>query len=559
MNVDLTPAQRAALELWDREMVEATGYTHDAYERLRESPHTSLEKMKFFGKLVDESGVVEEIQKWQKEDRKSAAGRKPIFSHRAIIILFWMHKDAQDSRYKAIARTLFAQMTPETREYLGLPDLWGNKRDWYCRYWRALNRLLALTEPWKVDRKKHASAEEYQAALASYSQTKRDRSDWLINLLVQAPARRLPASIRATYAGNVAIDGTLVEVVGKPNPSWTSVDVDRFNLDTMSGRYRRGGKHDGRGGKKDRAGWEMETVVTVPNHPSQPDSYPILTTGLAFHQPGRNKVGPRIAMEFHTRGHDERGLILADRAYNGTQVHRFQMPTRQMGFRHVFDYKLKESGVQGYVDDVVFIAGRPYVKWIPEDLRTVRQDWKAGRIDKETYKKRLATQAKYELKNKGRPDQDGAQRFRYPDLTKVACVDPATKKILNGRNTPKTKATFLLTPDTAAKMRIFKHLNAFQHRGPEWKAWYGMRSHVESNNQYVKADAEADLGNPEEHRPRGYAYQALNAALAFASSNMRRIVSFLEARAMKFLDTKTIQRARRRRDAEGNRLAHHNE
>lgn len=57
---------------------------------------------------------MELLEKWEEQDRKSKAGRKPLFSYRAIIILFWMHKDAKDNRYNAIARTLFAQMTPET-------------------------------------------------------------------------------------------------------------------------------------------------------------------------------------------------------------------------------------------------------------------------------------------------------------------------------------------------------------------------------------------------------------------------------------------------------------
>lgn len=549
--------QQAALALFDRRMKELVGLTFEEYELLRHAPHSSLERMKIFGRLVDESGAVGVLESWRTTDRKSAAGRRPLFSDRAIIILFWMHKDAGNSRYKSIARTLYAQMTPETREYLDLPRLHGNMRDWYQRYWRAMNRVLALTEPWEVNRKAYSTPEMYQAALDSYSQEKRDRSDTLMNLLVQAPVRRLPADIRETYVGNVAVDATLIELVGSSNPNAANVHLQRRNLDAMSGAYRRGGKHDGRGHKTDKAGYEMETVVTVPNSPKQPDSFPILTTGLAFHQPGRIKHGPRIAMEFHAQQFPERGLILADRAYNGTKPHRFQKPTREMGFRHVFDYKTKQSGVQGTVDDVIFIGGRPYVKWIPEKLRNLRQDFKARRIDKATYHARLKAQAKYELKDKGRPDADGSQRFLYPDLTNVGCFDPATGDLLSGRNKPKTKSTFLLTPDDASKMQIIKHLSRYQHKSEDWRAWYGLRSHVESNNQYVKADAETDLGNPEEHRPRGYAYHAFNAAIAFAVSNMRRIVAFIEAQAMKVLDRQTLRRARRRTDEFGNRLEHH--
>ncbi|WDG18110.1 hypothetical protein [Microbacterium sp. Clip185] len=459
-----------------------------------------------------------------------------------------------DSRYKAIARTLYAQLTPETREYLGIAGLTGNSRTWYGRYWRAVNRIFELTYPWEVNRKSHATAEAYQVALDSYSQKKRDRSDYLMNLLVQAPLGRLPQEIRDTYAGNVALDATLIEIAGRTNPNASSVDLPRRNLDAMAGAYRRGGNHDGQGAKTDKAGWEMETVVTVPNSPKQPQSFPILTTALALHHPGRTKHGPRIAMEFHANKFDERGLILVDRLYNGSKAHRFQKPTRQMGFRHVYDYKLKQTGRQGGVDDVILVDGRLYVKWMPEHLQTVRADFKAGLITREVHDKRLASRAQYELKDKGRPDADGRQYFFYPDLRKVMCFDPATGNRLT--RTPKTPTTFLLSPDDAVSMRIIRHLNRFAYKTPEWREWYGMRSHVESNNQYVKADAETDLGNPDKHRPRGYAFQAFNAAIAFAVANMRRIVSFIQAQAMKVLDARTLQRARRRTDELGNRLPH---
>ncbi|MFS0866039.1 hypothetical protein AB3M83_01735 [Microbacterium sp. 179-B 1A2 NHS] len=106
--------------------------------------------------------------------------------------------------------------------------------------------------------------------------------------------------------------------------------------------------------------------------------------------------------------------------------------------------------------------------------------------------------------------------------------------------------------------RIIKNLSGFAHKTPQWREWYGLRAHVESNNQYVKADAATDLGNPEKRRARGYAYQALTSALAFTAANIRRIVSFIETQALKVLDKKTLAtRARRRTDEFGNRLAHH--
>lgn len=149
--------------------------------------------------------------------------------------------------------------------------------------------------------------------MKSYSQERRDRMDKLMNGLIHAAVRRLPADIRATYKGHVAIDATVLKVAGRPNPGRKYDHEDRRNLDAMSGPYRRRGKHEGTGGKKDIPGWEAETVVTLPNAPNSPDSFPILTTGVTLHQPGRIKHGPRIAIEFHASLFDERGYLMADR------------------------------------------------------------------------------------------------------------------------------------------------------------------------------------------------------------------------------------------------------
>lgn len=237
----------------------------------------------------------------------------------------------------------------------------------------------------------------------------------------------------------------------------------------------------------------METVVTVPNAPGQPDSFPILTTALTMHQPGRTKHGPRIALEHHARefGEEERGLLLADRLYNGSKPERFQKHVMAMRFRTVYDYKVRNIGLHGAIDDVIFVGGRPYVKWMPQALITARDDFKSGRIDQQTYQSRLAARTGYKLKDHGRPDNEGRQRFTYPDLSKVLCIDPATQKAVKP---VLKKKTLTLAPENAESMRVIKHLQHFEHKSPVWREWYGMRSHVESNNQYVKSDAETDLG-----------------------------------------------------------------
>lgn len=548
----MTPQKQVALELLDARMLEATGHTYDRYQWLRKTNAGCLDKVKLYGTLIDESGVVELIDKWKKEDRRSGAGRKPLMTHRAVLILFLMHMDDGDSRYDAIATTLYARTTPEVRDYLELGALPGDRNQWYQRYCQALNRILDLMEPWDIDKRKHATAEEFIIARATYLQKKRDRADELMNALVRASVCRLPADIRARYRGNVGIDGTPLKLVGRANPSVSRQDSNRFNLDAMSGPYTREGNHKGQGKRSDEPAWEVETVTTLPNDPANHLSFPVLTTGVTMHEPGRSKYGPLIAVRFHTRLFLERGYLIGDRAYNGFKAWRFQVEIRKMGFYTVWHFKKKYAGKQASIGDAIQVDGNLYLRWMPKDLVTATPDWLAGLIDDETYYAHLAARSKYRLTEKGRPDADGFHRYTYPTIARdMMLIDPATDKVVRGN--PLQQKTLQFGPDTSEGMRIIKNLQNIEYRTLKWRAFFGMRNRVEENNNWFKGDNETDIGNPEKRRAVGYAYNALCAGAAVSVSNMRRIVEHVHAEALETVDRKDV-RARRRTDIDGKPL-----
>ncbi|MDT0116583.1 hypothetical protein Q9R20_06225 [Microbacterium sp. PRF11] len=555
----MTPKEEAAIALFESRMLEATGYTSEEYGKVRDVGPTSLAHVQLYGKLIDESGVVVLLEKWAAEARRSNAGRKPIIPFRAALVLHLMHSKKGNIRYHDIARTLHAQLPRTAFEYLGITTTIGDHDEWYMRFWKALNRILALLSPWDVPRNTFLSAEAYRRAHETYSKERRDRMDIIMNALAHASARRLPEAIRKTYKGNVALDATAVTLTGRPNPRIYNLDSPRYNLDAMSGPYTREGEHEGDGRRSDKPAWEVETVVTVPNTPGDIGSFPFLTTGITMHAPGKVKHGPLIAVRFHTKLFDERGFILVDRNYNNLKSHRFQNPTRMMGFRHVYNFKdKKREAVEGAIGDVIAVDGCLYVKWMPIDLINATYNFHhedpEQRIDEATYREHLRSRTAYRLKNLGYPDAEGRQRFMFPDLSKVACFDtvvhdkPVRPKL--------AQRTFTLAPDSDEAMRIIKHLMHFEYRSPEWFKWAGQRSHVEANNQYLKREGGSDLGDPRRRRPRGYAFQALAIASATAVSNLSRIVTFLEAAVNRVISATDRRRARRRRDEHGNRLEH---
>lgn len=548
----------AALARFDRHMVEATGYTYDQYEYIRAAGPTNLEHVKLYGRLVEESGIVAFLEECDRKDRKSFAGRKPQMTFRCVLTLLMMHVDAGDGRYRTIARTLLAKTTRETREYLGLPSLISDEDQWYMRIHRSMNRILELLEPWEVSRKHHISAEEFKAAKDSYSQEKRQRADAVINMLLAASVKRLPAEIMDRYKGNVAIDATPLFLVGSPNAGWGKEDRPRRNLDGMSTPYTREGNHKGTGKRTDEPAWEMETVVTVANKPGDNLSFPVLMTGASMQHPGRNKKGPLIAILHHCKlfGRERRYRLMGDQMYNWFKPERFQNEIRKLGFRGVWNFGGKgRGGIHGTIEDAICADGHLYLKWTPRNLLTATVDYEKGRICKEDYAALIRARTKYKLLDKGRPDEDGFQRFSYPPITRdMMLFDPATGERL--KRTPKlAKSTLTIGPDSPESMRIIKNLSAVEYQTEEWHAWFPLRNRAEENNDWFKSDEATDIGNPEKRRARGFAYNALTVGLAASVSNMRRIVTHLEAEALEVVDRSTLRR-RRRLDIDGNPLEH---
>lgn len=549
----------AALEEFDRHMVEATGHTFDEYEYIRAAGPRDPRHVELFGRLVDESGVAEFLEACDRKDRKSAAGRKPQLSFRAVLILIVMHVDAGDARHGNIGRTLFARLSPESRVYLGLPEVLNDENQWYMRFCRSLDRMLELVEPWDVSKKRIMTAAEFVAAKETYSQEKRDRAEEAVNMLLHTTVRRLPADIMSRYKGNVAIDATPLKLVGPPNARWTDDTKNRRNLDGMSTPYTRVGNHEGDGRRTDEAAWELETVVTVANKPGDNLSFPVLMSGASMQHPGRNKYGPLRAVKQHAKvfDRDHRYFMMGDQMYNWFNPERFQNEIRKLGFRGVWNFGSKDekrSGIHGTVEDAVAADGYLYVKWTPKDVLTATTDYESGTIDYETFMRRIDSRRGYALTPHGRADEDGFQRWTYPPLKGLMLIDPATEEPLK-RTPTLAKGSLTLGPDSAESMRIIKHIAAVPYYSPAWHGWFGLRNRVEENNDWFKSDEATDIGNPKKRRARGYAYNFVFAGAAAAVSNMRRIVAHLEAEALEVVDRSTL-RARRRLDIHGNRLEH---
>lgn len=109
-------------------------------------------------------------------------------------------------------------------------------------------------------------------------------------------------------------------------------------------------------------------------------------------------------------------------------------------------------------------------------------------------------------------------------------------------------------PKKSNKAQPIKFVQKFPYRSEVWARHYGMRNLVESSNNHMKLSSAEDIGNRRKRSGRGFAFHYLAMALAAASSNLRRIVTFFEAEAQR-ADGGKLQRARFRKDHQGTSLA----
>jgi hypothetical protein len=169
----------------------------------------------------------------------------------------------------------------------------------------------------------------------------------------------------ATTTRNLQRDGwnPIERSSGIPNPK--SASYKRGNADPQSGRYRREGKHDGRGAKTDDAAYELETAVMIWNEPGETELFPTLITAVSFHRPGELTGHAVKLITSHQRFRFTRIVLVTDRAYGQQKPEHFQIPARCLGCEPILITNKTSSDKQGSYRDLIIVAGNWYVKWMP--------------------------------------------------------------------------------------------------------------------------------------------------------------------------------------------------
>ena len=423
-----------AAALFERRMLDTFGMDSEEYQDERARGPVSTAYLLNAIALVEKSGINTQIVEWENEARKSTAGRTRILPLTAILPIMLLHiQMGQGVVYGDIATTLHRRFKLKHFELLGIPNVSSDKTDWYHRFWRGLNRIISLIDPYPLPLNGKMEPGEYKARIErilkgdgkTQHQRNMKRIDWLCNQIVLTTANEMPAEFLERYKGNISIDASLVPIAGTPNP--TNPELKKSNIDPFSERYRRGGSHKGKGAKTDKAGYEIETATMVWNRPYESLAFPSLVTAVGFHQPGRLIGAGMKLIDRHKCAYNlRRFLVIVDRAYNNSKVETFHIPARKAGVELVIKYRKPDLGLQGHYEDLILVDGNWHVRSMPEDLIYATADLvelknKKSEMTAEKYQEekqklraRISNRTAYRMIAKGLPDADGYQRFSYP-------------------------------------------------------------------------------------------------------------------------------------------------
>ncbi|MFF4405215.1 hypothetical protein [Streptomyces sp. NPDC001404] len=413
------------------------------------------------------------------------------------------------------------------------------------------NRQLDRAEAGHIMQNADATALAEQA-------TRLQRATGLLIENSLAPARHLLA---AHWEGSLALDATPVRTFARgtrttgpvtatdPDAGWYVRDGDHRDPDEAPPGPKRGTKNT-RPIRRSKYLFGYDATLAIARNPGRdgaptanghadPAQLPAVVVGFTLdkpgHSPGPNAVD--VLADVRHRGHRP-GYLAGDRAYNNTSPEAFQLPARALGYKLVFDYRSDQLGIQAGHSGAFQVEGTWYCPAIPQPLIDATADLNAGRIDAETWTRRIAARAPFRLMPKQHPDTEGHQRFMCPaSAGKLQC--PIKPKSLGtrphipladpeptpaGPHTVCRQHSITIDPEAGAQ-----HRQDLDYGTPDWqRVYFRLRNSVESFNGFAKDSAYEAIEQAGRRRIRGIAAQTFLLAYQLAHANQRKLARWLD-------------------------------
>jgi hypothetical protein len=524
-------------------------------------PAPDEQAVAFAAALIDRSGTAPVIEAALAH---RTGRRRPLPARAVLTALLCLVLDDRPLFLTEATRLLFQQLSPASRELLGVPGTATTQRAFKAAYRRVrycFGQILKVADPSALPKNRRLTASELKARTRPMTPDQataaRRRLEALATALLEASVSVLTQDERAAFDGGTGLDAT-------PVPLFSRGPSRRAGLcasDPDGGWYVREGDHrereDDKGKPLRKICWALEaTIAVTARPPGAPPATPNLAIGLAMTRPGEDPggTGARVLASVAARGH-KTGWLGYDRAYTAALPSRFHLPARALGYSPVMDYRADQLGIQANTGGAILVEGTWYCPALPEALITATASLRDHAIDRGLYQKQIAARAAYRLKRKDGPDTDGYQRLSCPALgNHPGLMCPLRETSLSPRyGRPKVlqppveparicrQTAITIPPDAGARYR-----QDLPYGSPAWQARYAtLRNTIEGLNGYAKDPAHQALGQPARRRVRGIAACSLFTALLLTAANIRKIRAW---RAMTAHDkASTTRRARRRR------------
>jgi hypothetical protein len=524
-------------------------------------PAPDEQAVAFAAALIDRSGMAPVIEAALAH---RTGRRRPLPARAVLTALLCLVLDDRPLFLTEATRLLFQQLSPASRELLGVPGTATTQRAFKAAYRRVrycFGQILKVADPSALPKNRQLTASELKARTRPMTPDQataaRRRLEALASALLEASVSVLTQDERAAFDGGTGLDAT-------PVPLFSRGPSRRAGLcasDPDGGWYVREGDHrereDDKGKPLRKICWALEaTIAVTARPPGTPPATPNLAIGLAMTRPGEDPggTGARVLASVAARGH-KTGWLGYDRAYTAALPERFHLPARALGYSPVMDYRADQLGIQANTGGAILVEGTWYCPALPEALITATASLRDHAIDRGLYQKQIAARAAYRLKRKDGPDTDGYQRLSCPALgNHPALMCPLRETSLSPRDgRPKVlqppeeparicrQTAITIPPDAGARYR-----QDLPYGSPAWQARYAtLRNTIEGLNGYAKDPAHQALGQPARRRVRGIAACSLFTALLLIAANIRKIRAW---RALTAHDkASTTRRARRRR------------
>ncbi|MDN4488607.1 hypothetical protein QQX10_10555 [Demequina sp. SYSU T00039] len=513
-------------------------------------------------------GAIRDIDAWVAEDKqanvKGPGGAPEFLPDRAVLITTLACAFAHaPTSYTQITYALTAPaMTRHLRKILGLPmsknraldqRLNATRRGMHrSTIGRHAAQIAATFDPRVYPTDRGYTDEELKliddARDAADEAKRQNRADDLAHRMLTTAWKMLPAEVQDSWAGGITFDATPIRIYGQKGHYDRRRKVEGANSPEANA-----GIYDKTPDKRDAAAqpgatlsknrkFAAEAHLGRNTSPGVGIDFPAQVAALRLERPGvapgHNAHG---ALQGIPRAGMPVGLLTVDRGYSQQTEDNFAGPMRALGYGLVMDYRDDALGIQETFKGCLLIDGWWYGPCIPEKLKWISVEWRAGRLDDDTYHRQIQERMKYALRFKETKRGDMVFVFRCPgrghgrtlDCAHVAEFGSAQPPLPAGRKklplavkrpkqaleVCKLKQSISIPADLGLRFR-----QDIPYRSPEWYAAYtGPRNEIESENKRLKKATGAAIDEVAHRQFRGWGKQLLAIMCKIVAANLDSI------------------------------------